>query len=184
MALTNSREFDLDLGLNGTHVLVTGGYGMIGKVVVQAFLAARGHVTVLDINDKSPFDAEADEKIFYVKTDIANAEQVEVAFNAAEAKFGPVLTCIALASLDLSVLNPCESLADMEPSTWQRVFDVNINGTFNTCGNWLRSVRRAVSEPYQAVDLRNVSLTIMGSESGRFGVRTMAAYAAGKSAVQ
>jgi NAD(P)-dependent dehydrogenase (short-subunit alcohol dehydrogenase family) len=32
--------------------------------------------------------------------------------------------------------------------------------------------------------MRNASLIIMGSESGRFGVRTQAAYAAGKSAVQ
>ena len=184
MALPNSRTFDLNLGLSRTHVLVTGGYGMIGKIVVQAFLAAGGHVTVLDINDRSPFDVEDDEKIFYVKTDIANAEQVEAAFNSAEARFGPVLTCVALASLDLSVLSQCESLADMEPTTWQRVFDVNINGTFNTCRSWLRSVRRAVSHPGEAVNLRNVCLIIMGSESGRFGVRTMAAYAAGKSAVQ
>ncbi len=53
-----------------------------------------------------------------------------------------------------------------------------------TCQRWLRSLRSAASDPVKALKLRNVSLVIMGSESGRFGVRTMAAYAAGKSAVQ
>ena len=68
--------------------------------------------------------------------------------------------------------------------TWQRVFDVNINGTFVTCQRWLRSIRKAASNSQEAARLQNVSLVIMGSESGRFGVPTMAAYAAGKSAVQ
>lgn len=157
---------------------------MIGKIVVQAFLAAGCNVTILDINEKSPFGAEDHKRTTYFKTDIANTDQVETSFNEAEARFGPVLTCVALASLDLSVLTQSESLADMEPTTWQRVFDVNINGTFNTWRSWLRSIRRAVTTAEQASQIRNVSLIIMGSESGRFGVRTMAAYAAGKSAVQ
>jgi NAD(P)-dependent dehydrogenase (short-subunit alcohol dehydrogenase family) len=140
-------------------------------------------VTILDITEACPFD-ENDESIFYFKTDTTKVKQMDEAFEAAEQRFGPVETCVALASLDLSVLEQCDTLADMDPQTWQRVFDVNINGTFLTCQRWLRSVRKAASDPSQAAKLRNVNLVIMGSESGRFGVRTMAAYAAGKSAVQ
>jgi len=184
MALINSNTpLDLGLGLEDTHVLVTGGCGLIGKHVVHAFLAAGANVTILDITDHCPFD-QSDKHILYQKADITSIEQMDLAFANAEANFGPIETCIALASLDLSVLEQCESLADMDPKTWQRVFDVNINGTFITCQRWLRSIRNAAKDPERASKLRNVSLVIMGSESGRFGVRTMAAYAAGKSAVQ
>lgn len=184
MSLINSQTpFDIDLGLKDTHVLVTGGCGFIGKAVAHAFLASGCHVTIVDIADKCPFDQD-DPNVLYQKADITNVDQMDEAFVNATQKFGPVETCIALASLDLGVLEQSESLADMEPKTWQRVFDVNVNGTFITCQRWLRSIREAVSDPQKASKLRNVNLVIMGSESGRFGVRTMAAYAAGKSAVQ
>ena len=184
MSLINSHTaFALDLDLKDTHVLVTGGCGLIGKVVAHAFLAAGCLVTIVDITDECPFD-QNDPKVLYQKADITSTDEMDSAFSKAEEKFGPVKTCIALASLDLSVLQQSESLADMDPKTWQRVFDVNVNGTFMTCQRWLRSIRKAASDPQKAEKLRNVGLVIMGSESGRFGVRTMAAYAAGKSAVQ
>lgn len=181
--IDSNTPFDLDLGLRDTHVLVTGGCGLIGKVVVHAFLSAGCQVTILDITEECPFDQE-DKNILYMKADIANVTQLDEAFDQAERRFGLVETCIALASLDLSVLEQSETLIDMDPQTWQRVFDVNINGTFITCQRWLRSIREAASNPKHAAELQNISLVIMGSESGRFGVRTMAAYAAGKSAVQ
>lgn len=102
-------------------------------------------------------------------------------FSQAVSKFGAIECCVALASLDLSVLEQSESICDMQASSWQRVFDVNIHGTFNTCQQWLRGIRDAATAK---TNLHNVSLIIMGSEAGRFGVRTMAAYAAGKAAVQ
>ena len=184
MSVIDSRTpFDLDIGLRDSHVLVTGGCGLIGKVVSHAFLAAGCHITIVDITDQCPFSRD-DPNVLYQKADITIVEQMDSVFSKAEDKFGPVEICIALASLDLGVLQETESLADMDPKTWQRVFDVNINGTFMTCQRWLRSIRKAASDPQTASKLRNVSLVIMGSESGRFGVRKMAAYAAGKSAVQ
>lgn len=184
MSLISSQTpFDISLGLEGTHVLVTGGCGLIGKVVVHAFLAAGCDVTIVDITDKCPFEM-SDAHVLYQNADITIPGQMEDVFTNAEEKFGPVETCVALASLDLSVLQQSESLADMDPREWQKVFDVNVNGTFITCQRWLRSIGSAASAPETEAKLKNVSLILMGSESGRFGVRTMAAYAAGKSAVQ
>lgn len=179
-----SNNVDLGLGLDGTHVLVTGGCGLIGSVVVRAFLAAGSNVSILDLTDRHHFEDEHGKSIFYRKCDITDSNAVSEAFEEAEASFGPVETCVALASLDLSVLQQSESLADMNPKEWQRVFDVNIHGTFNTCQQWLQSVRRATMDPAKKDRLRNVGLVIIGSVSGRFGERTMAAYSAGKSAVQ
>lgn len=186
---TMAKPFSLDLGLKGTHVLVTGGCGLIGRVVVQAFLAAGANVSIIDLADAAKAIAEtADaallgDAITYT-ADISKADEVDAAFTHVEGKYGPVECCVALASIDLSSLTQTESICDMDPSVWQKVFDVNINGTFLTCQRWLRGIRSAVQSPEKAAKLRNVNLVIMGSESGKFGVRTMAAYAAGKSAVQ
>lgn len=176
-------NFDLGLGLEGTHVIVTGGCGLIGRVVVNAFLAAGCNASVLDLAEKHPFHGQG-KKVFYSKCDITDASAMATAFSQTEERFGPVETCVALASLDLSVLQQSESLADMDSGEWKRVLDVNVNGTFNTCQQWLRSVRRATQSAEQTASLKNVGCIIVGSVSGRFGERTMAAYSAGKSAVQ
>ncbi|KAK5166422.1 uncharacterized protein LTR77_007965 [Saxophila tyrrhenica] len=181
-----ASSFDLGLGLEGTHIVVTGGLGLIGRVVSHAFLSAGCNVSILDTADSQTIDApelQSPTLVAY-KTNITDPSQIHQAFSDAEARFGPVQTCVALASLDLSVLPQSESLADMDPEAWKRVFDVNVHGTFVTCQRWLQGIRKAATNPAVAPELRNVSLIIMGSEAGRFGVRTMAAYAAGKSAVQ
>ena len=127
MSSINSKTpFDIGLGLEETHVLVTGGCGLIGSGVVHAFLAAGAFVTVIDFNGECPFDL-SEPNLLCCTADITNAEQLDHAFQQGENKFGPVETCVALASLDLSVLPQSESLADMDPAIWQRVFDVNVS---------------------------------------------------------
>nr|POE65611.1 dihydroanticapsin 7-dehydrogenase [Quercus suber] len=179
-------RIDLALGLEGTHVLVTGGFGLIGRHVVSAFLAARAKVTVVDlpsaINGPSPFQSDEAELLLCIDGDIADESSLHAAFARAVAKHGPVECCVALAGLDLSVLAANEGgICDMELSEWQRVMAVNVTGTFLTSRAWLRGIRAASAEN---VALRNVGLIIVGSEAGTFGVRTHSAYAAGKSAVQ
>jgi len=110
--LSSKTPFDLGLGFQDTHVLVTGGCGLIGEVVVQAFLSAGCNVTITDIAEECPID-QTDQHVLFQRADITSAEQMDAAFSAAEKKFGPVECCIALASLDLSVLKQSESLADM-----------------------------------------------------------------------
>lgn len=184
-----AQPFSLDFGLQGTHVLVTGGCGLIGRVVVQAFLAAGAHVSIIDLAGSAKALAETPDAALLgnaviCTADISKRDEVDTAFTHIERKYGPVECCVALASIDLSSLPQTESICDMDPTVWQKVFDVNINGTFLTCQRWLRGIRSASRDSEKAAKLRNVNLVLMGSESGKFGVRTMAAYAAGKAAVQ
>ncbi|PPJ54841.1 hypothetical protein CBER1_07858 [Cercospora berteroae] len=182
-----AQPFDLSLGLEGTHVLITGGCGLIGRVVVEAFLTAGANVSVLDLPEaiaQRQYYGARHNSILFVPVDITQAESVNAAFLKAEDGFGAVECCVALASMDLSSLQQTESICDMDPKVWQNVFNVNINGTFLTAQRWLRGVRSALADPIAASNLRNVNLIVMGSESGKFGVRTMAAYSAGKAAVQ
>lgn len=179
-----SHTFDLGLGLEDTHVLVTGGKGLIGSVVVQALLSAGAKVSLVDLPGPLPdvlSPLAKSDSLLVIDGDIT--KDISAAFTQAEHTHGPVSCCIALASLDLSSLQQTPSLCDADPAVWQRVFDVNINGTFLTCQRWLQGLRKAAADGV-ADKLRNPGLTIMGSESGKFGVGSMAAYAAGKAAVQ
>ena len=176
---------DLGLGLEGTHVAVTGSAGFIGSATVEAFLTAGAKVTALDINERKlkelgEYLPEALLKNLRVDVvDISSEAVLEQAFEDARQKFGVVQCCVALASLDLSVLPHHESLVDMSVEQWRRTFQVNVEGTFLTARTWLRQIK-AHAQP----DLGNVSLVIVGSESGWFGERSNPDYASGKSAVQ
>lgn len=167
---------DLGHRLERTHVVVTGGAGYIGAATVKAFLTAGAYVTVFDISwPKYPLHHL---HLKFHEVDIANEEQLANAFEAARRDFGVVQCCVALASLDLSALPHYESIMDMPVEQWRKTHRVNVEGTFLTAKTWLRQIRGT------SLDTTNVSLIIVGSESGHFGERTNADYASGKSAVQ
>lgn len=169
--------------------MVTGGAGMIGSVTVEAFLAAGSRLTVVDNNEISlarmharlntDLDAyRMGEDIHFVRADICSEDDMEAAFVSAESAFGPVQCCIALASLDLSVLPHHQSIIDMPYEEWVNTFNVNVHGTFLTARTWLRHLVHAQTT------VENPVLILVGSESGAFGERGNADYASTKSAVQ
>jgi NAD(P)-dependent dehydrogenase (short-subunit alcohol dehydrogenase family) len=168
---------DLGLGLEGTHVVVTGGAGYIGTAVVQAFLAAGAVVSAFDINKEKMGLRHA--RLHWQIADITSELSLEAAFREAYARNGVISTCIALAGLDLSYLPQHASMCDMPLSQWQRTHRTNAEGTFLTARTWLRNIRS-----YANPSTRNVSLVIIGSEAGTFGVTGNADYGASKSAVQ
>lgn len=167
---------DMDLGLNGTHVVVTGGAGHIGTAVVQAFLAAGAVVSAFDIKEEMGLRHE---RLHWHIVDITSEISLEAAFEEAYSRDGVISTCIALAGLDLSYLPKHASLCDMPLSQWQRTHRTNTDGTFLTARTWLRNIRS-----YADSSTRNVSLVIIGSEAGIFGVTGNADYGASKSAIQ
>ncbi|KAF2113855.1 NAD-P-binding protein [Lophiotrema nucula] len=170
----------LDLGLQGTHVLITGGAGLIGRVVVDHLIAAGAKVSSLDLSYGPNRASRPHEECTTIHCDVSSESSVQDAFETAIKTHGPVEVCIALASLDLSVLQH-SSLVDASFSQLKRVLDVNIAGTWLTARQWLRGLRQAKTEGKL---LRNVSLIIIGSESGHFGERQNIDYSLAKSAVQ
>lgn len=166
-------------------MLVTGGAGYIGGSVVAAFLAAGARVTCLDIREPQVAFRSNSESFFYTHCDISSEESIVEAFSLAAERFGPIACCVALASLDLSVLPHHESLVDMEVDQWRRTYRINVEGTFLTARTWLRQLRDYASTLKEdEYSMGNVSLVIVGSESGHFGERGNADYASGKSAIQ
>jgi len=75
-------------------------------------------------------------------------------------------------------------MADMSVEQWRRTHRVNVEGTFLTARTFLRQLRDRVAKSLYEQDsainkMDNVSLIIIGSESGLFGERGNADYATG-----
>jgi len=176
---------DLSFHLEGTHVLVTGGAGHIGRTVVDAFISAGAKVTSLDIAGSAPrtMPSWTTENVLELRADTTNQEGLEEAWKHAVGKFGPVQTCVALAALDLSVLNHFETAADLPIEQFRRTLEVNVLGTFAVAREWLRGLR-TYKATANSKTLRNVSLVIVGSESGHWGECGNADYGTSKAAVQ
>ncbi|KAF1986500.1 NAD(P)-binding protein [Aulographum hederae CBS 113979] len=177
---------DLSLGLEGTHVLVTGGAGHIGSVVISAFIAAGARVSSFDV--AHPPNAPVQPGLvnpFEFHADITSEESLDTAWDRAVEKNGVIQCCVALAALDLSVLDHHESITTMSVEQFRRTLDVNVTGTFLVAREWLRGLQGVKhASARQTPKLRNLSLIIVGSESGTFGERTNPDYATSKSAVQ
>lgn len=180
------EQISLNLGLEGSHVLVTGGAGLIGRVVVDHFIAAGAKVSSLDI--VYPSDTQqgkglsktARAGLMSIHCDVSNEGEVQQAFATAVATHGPVDIAIALASLDLSVLHP-SPFADASFDQLRKVLDINVVGTWLTAREWVRGLRQA---RHRDTPMRHPNLIIVGSESGLFGEQKNVEYSLGKSAVQ
>jgi NAD(P)-dependent dehydrogenase (short-subunit alcohol dehydrogenase family) len=180
---TNSK-MDLSLALDNDHVLITGGAGHIGRTCVSAFLAAGAKVSSLDIaypQNQPP--SLTTPNLIEIYADTSSESSLEHAWGLAVGYHGTVQTCVALAALDLSVLEHHSSCADMSIEQFRRTLEVNTIGTFTVAREWMRGLRmqKHIKLPRR---LRNVSLILIGSESGHWGERGNADYGTSKAAVQ
>ncbi|EXK81903.1 hypothetical protein FOQG_13770 [Fusarium oxysporum f. sp. raphani 54005] len=190
---------DLGLGLQGDVVVVTGAGGQIGQVIVEAFLAAGCFVGGFDI-DKSKFVKEH-QNLFWVAVDTTDEADMFSAWKSAEGRFNATPTlCVCAAAVDLSFVEHHSSITKMSTSQFRRTLDINATGTFITAKLWLQHVEKMLKNnstktngvngsnsstalPQDKKD-KNISLIIIGSEAGDFGVAGNPDYAASKAAVQ
>ncbi|KAF5639278.1 short chain dehydrogenase [Fusarium sp. NRRL 52700] len=190
---------DLGLGLQGDVVVVTGAGGQIGQVIVEAFLSAGCLVGGFDI-DKSKF-IKQHENLFWVAVDTTDETGMIVAWNSVEERFNATPTlCVCAAAVDLSFIEHHSSITKMPTSQFRRTLDINTTGTFITAKIWLQHVEMMVKKsdakpngvfgPHATTSIssdnkvNNISLIIIGSEAGDFGVVGNSDYAASKAAVQ
>lgn len=148
-------------------VLVTAGASGIGREIARAFAANGAKVFVRDIDAKGLDDLV--QEIPGVATavcDISKRDDIE-----RMVPFG----VNALGGLDVLVNNagisgPTSPVEDFDPDAWDKVVQINLNGTFNV-------TRLAI--PHLKKSPAGV-IIIMSSVAGRFGYPNRSAYSATK----
>ena len=103
--------------------IVTGGSNGIGRAVTSALTAERASVLVCDLVDSGFF--AADDRVATLVGDVADAEFAEAAVTAAAHRFGRVDILVNDAAS-----YPDGTLLAMTPQQWDRVFRVNVTGSF------------------------------------------------------
>ncbi len=165
------------MGSGGTRVthsfdeqvaVVTGGSNGIGRAITRALINAGASVFVVDLVDSGYFDGEP--RVATITGDVAEHGLAEAVIVAACERFGPVGICVNDAAS-----YPDGTLLSMTPQAWDRVFAVNVTGSFMMMQAFAR--HRVSSGGGGAI----VSISTGSARSPRPGG---AAYAASKAAVE
>jgi 3-oxoacyl-[acyl-carrier protein] reductase len=150
-------------------VLVTGGTRGIGAACVDWFLANGDQVATTYRSESppaSPDNCDPD-RFLAVRGDVTDSEQVEAAFAAIEAAWGPVEVLVANAGITRDGL-----MLRMSEEAFTEVIDANLTGSF-------RVAKRAVSKMLRLHQGRIVFLSSVGAYVGLPGQANYAASKAG-----
>ncbi|MEE6256962.1 beta-ketoacyl-ACP reductase [Plantactinospora sonchi] len=142
-------------------VLVTGGNRGIGLAIAQAFAKQGDRVAVTHRSGNPPAD------LFGVRCDVTDADQVDAAFSAVEAEFGPVEVLVANAGITKDTL-----LMRMSEEQFTDVLDTNLTGAF-------RCAKRAATKMVRGRWGRMIFISSVVGLSGGAGQVNYAASKAG-----
>ncbi len=158
------------IDLSGQCAIVTGGAQGIGYAVAARLAQSGAKVAIWDMNgDLAQESAAKIPEAVAFAVNIAAETEVSDAFRATEARMGPVSILVNSAG----IAGPNHPLVDYPTADWQRVIDININGTFY--------VNRAVVPGMSA---RNYGRIVnIASIAGKEGNPNASAYSASKAAV-
>ena len=116
--------------LNGQVVLITGGARGIGAETARRLVRQGAKVVLVDL-DREPLRALEAElgagNAIGVLGDVCSLEQMEAAVAEGVQRFGRLDACVANAGIA-----SYGSVLAVDPATFRRVIDVNINGVFHT----------------------------------------------------
>ncbi|MFZ9383475.1 MAG: 3-oxoacyl-ACP reductase FabG [Ilumatobacteraceae bacterium] len=140
-------------------VLVTGGSRGIGLATARRF-ATMGDRVAVTYNSSPPPD-----DFFGVKCDVTSGADVDAAFAAVEAEFGPVEILVANAGVTKDTL-----LLRMSEADFSSVIDANLTGAYRVCKRAAQGMLRA----------RRGRMILVSSVVGMLGSAGQANYAASK----
>jgi NAD(P)-dependent dehydrogenase (short-subunit alcohol dehydrogenase family) len=159
--------------LEGKACLVTGAGSGIGRAIATRFAAEGASVLALDIDGVTAARTAEDIRIAGgrgadIQADVTRPEDTERAAAAAAADFGRIDVLVANAGISAAGV-----LHETPPSTWDRVFEINVRGTYLTCKAVIPRMIRQQSG----------TVIIMSSVIAAIGLPNRAAYAASKGAL-
>jgi len=150
----------------GRVVLVTGASRGIGLACAEWFLANGDRVAITSRTGATDHDLGApDDRFLSLTCDMTDHDQVEAAFEAIEAAWGPVEVLVANAGITRDTL-----VLRMSEDAWSEVIDTNLTAVF-------RVTKRALTKMLR---LRRGRIIMMSSVGAFIGSAGQANYAASK----
>ena len=128
-------------GLYGRTIVVTGGYGQIGRAMANGLVGCGANVAIVEPNASDEATAKAfpdapDDVIKAFSADVTDRASLEAALEAITRHFGTPSGLVNNAALD----SPPNSTAaengpfeDYPAASWERIMDVNVKGVFQCC---------------------------------------------------
>ncbi|GAJ26878.1 3-oxoacyl-[acyl-carrier protein] reductase [Liquorilactobacillus sucicola DSM 21376 = JCM 15457] len=150
-------------------VLVVGSFQGIGKAVVTTFLAENAKVIAADVVYENADLKELEERLYTVKLDVSDEEQVEDLFTRLEDR-GLVPDIL----VHVAGISTMDYLTESKSSDFQRNWEVNTRGFYLTAKHYTRLLKAKGKKG---------KVIVVDSQAGKNGYRAMAAYVASKHAV-
>jgi NAD(P)-dependent dehydrogenase (short-subunit alcohol dehydrogenase family) len=162
--------------LEGTIAIVTGGGRGLGRAYAEAFGAEGAAVVVADVDASSARSVAAavEERggaAIAVETDVSDAASADAMVATAVDRFGRVDVLVNNAAIYDGIR--CAPVEELRPDEWDRVFAVNVRGTWNCIRSVVPHMKRR-----GAGKIVNVA-----SGSALAGTPWMAHYVASKGAI-
>ncbi len=119
--------------LSGRTAVITGAASGFGEAIALGFAQYGCDIVAADVNLAGAEAVAAEvaakgRRSLPVKMDVADPEQIEAGFAAAEARFGGVDILVNSAGV-----SPHEPAEDTRQSTWDWAIDINLRGAFLCC---------------------------------------------------
>jgi len=165
--------------LNGASAIVTGGASGIGEAVVRRLGALGARCVIVDLDEGKGKEIASAIGGQFAKADVANAEQVQTAVDAAMA-LGPLRVLVNSAGIGSIGRTVDREGKPFDLGAFERVLRINLVGSFNCLR--LAAAAMAKTNPIDA-DGQRGAIVNMASAAAFDGQTGQAAYSASKGGI-
>ena len=154
--------------LAGKTALVTGACGGVGRAVCDRLAREGATVFGADLSRSGSFGFPAELEAHFIKADVASEDDVRNAMDEVRSASGRLDVLVNAAGIEIE-----KTIEETSLEEWNRIFAINVTGTFLTCKHALPLLRKS----------KCGSIINFGSYDGFIADPELAAYCATKGAV-